>query len=385
MAKGTKYFLSLFSGAGGLDLGLHRAGLKCLWANDFDQPSCRTLESEKGRLGGSFEIDPNDITKIKPKEIMSSLGLKIGELDLLAGGPPCQAFSTAGRRRAFNDQRGDVAKRYFNFLSTFRPKFAIMENVRGIMSVASAHTPIADRVRGEELTGDKKPGSVIEYIKVQFSKLGYRPDIRLYDAVYYGVPQTRQRVFIVAFDPEQFSWEPPQHSHEYQFPKGRSPDRNVFMGEVPDGRKLKRANTLGSAIRRLSDPDKECPEYPRDRAKYFDKLERGQNWTALSPKDQKKALGGAYDSTGGRVGFYRRLDYSRPSPTILTSVIQKATGMCHPEELRPLTVRECAAVQQFPKDWKFSGSMNQKYKQIGNAVPVGLAEVFGRSILRSLK
>ena len=91
------------------------------------------------------------------------------------------------------------------------------------------------------------------------------------------------------------------------------------------------------------------------------------------------------DSTGGRVGFYRRLDYSRPSPTILTSVIQKATGMCHPEELRPLTVKECASVQQFPKDWKFAGSMNQKYKQIGNAVPVGLAEVFGRSILKSLE
>jgi DNA (cytosine-5)-methyltransferase 1 len=347
--------------------------------------SCETLQQNQQKLGGNFEIDPNSITDIDPKRVMRSLGLKEGELDLLAGGPPCQAFSTAGRRQAFNDQRGDVAKRYFNFLRTFRPKFAIMENVRGIMSVARAHTPIADRVRGEELTGDRKPGSVIEYIKGQFSKLGYYPNIDLYDAVYYGVPQTRQRVFIVAFDPEQYSWEPPQHSHEYQFPKGRPPDRNVFMGEVSDGRKLKRAKTLGNAIRRLSDPNKEHPEYPRDRAKYYDKLEPGQNWTALSPKDQKSALGGAYDSTGGRVGFYRRLNYSRPCPTVLTSVIQKATGMCHPEDLRPLTVRECAAVQQFPKGWKFSGSMNQKYKQIGNAVPVGLAEVFGRSILRSLK
>ena len=123
----------------------------------------------------------------------------------------------------------------------------------------------------------------------------------------------------------------------------------------------------------------------RDRAKYFSILKPGENWNTLNQKDQKDALGGAYGSTGGKVGFYRRLDYSRPSPTILTSVIQKATGMCHPEELRPLTVRECAAVQQFPKGWKFSGSRNQKYKQIGNAVPVGLAEVFGQSILRSLK
>ncbi len=385
MAKETKHFLSLFAGAGGLDLGLHRSGLQCLWANDFDKWSCETLQQNKRKLGRKFDIDSNSITDIDPEKVMRSLGLKEGELDLLAGGPPCQAFSTAGRRQAFNDSRGDVAKRYFDFLRTFRPKFAIMENVRGIMSVARVHTPLADRVNGEVMRGNRAPGSVIQYIRARFKRLGYKPDVRIYDAVYYGVPQSRQRVFIVAFDPDQFSWDPPQHSHAYQFPNGRSPDRNVFIGEVPDGRKLQRAKTLGNAIRRLNDPEKEHPEYPLDRAKYFDQLEQGENWTALSPKDRKKALGGAYDSTGGRVGFYRRLDFSRPSPTILTSVIQKATGMCHPEELRPLTVRECAAVQQFPKGWKFAGSMNQKYKQIGNAVPVGLAEVFGQSILRSLE
>lgn len=385
MSKNTKHFLSLFSGAGGLDLGLHKSGLQCVWANDFDRWSCETLQKNQKALGGNFEIDPNSITDIDPEKVMRSLELKQGELDLLAGGPPCQAFSTAGRRQAFNDRRGNVAKRYFDFLSTFKPKFAIMENVRGIMSVARVHTPIADRVNGEVLTGDRAQGSVIKYIIQRFKNLGYHPEVRLYDAVSYGVPQSRQRVFIIAFDPEQYSWNPPHPTHHYEFPSGRSPDRNVFLGEGVMGEKLKKAKTLGSAISRLSDPDKEHPEYPRDRAEYFDKLDPGQNWTDLGIKDQKKALAGAYNSTGGRVGFYRRLDYSRPSPTILTSVIQKATGMCHPEELRPLTVRECAAVQQFPKGWEFSGSMNQKYKQIGNAVPVGLAEVFGRAILRSLK
>ena len=377
--------VSLFTGAGGLDLGLHKSGLQCLWANDFDKWSCETLKKNQRRLGGNFEIDPNSITEIDPNRVMHSLGLKKGELDLLAGGPPCQAFSTAGKRQAFNDQRGDVAKRYFNFLRTFRPKFAIMENVRGLMSIARVHTPIADRVKGEVLTGNRSPGTVLKYIQARFRELNYHPVIHLYDAVNYGVPQTRQRVIIVAFDPAKFSWNPPSPTHQYVFPSGRSPDRNVFVGDTFIGNKLKKAKTLGNAIRKLNDPVKECPAYPKDRAMYYKKIGPGQNWTSLNPKDQKSALGGAYDSTGGRVGFYRRLDYSRPSPTILTSVIQKATGMCHPEELRPLTVKECASVQQFPKDWKFAGSMNQKYKQIGNAVPVGLAEVFGRSILRSLK
>ena len=115
MTKGTKHFLSLFAGAGGLDLGLHRSGLQCLWANDFDKWSCETLQQNQRKLGKKFDIDSNSITDIDPEKVMRSLGLKEGELDLLAGGPPCQAFSTAGKRQAFNDRRGDVAKRYFDF------------------------------------------------------------------------------------------------------------------------------------------------------------------------------------------------------------------------------------------------------------------------------
>ena len=92
-------------------------------------------------------------------------------------------------------------------------------------------------------------------------------------------------------------------------------------------------------------------------------------------------MGGAWESGGGKVGFYRRLDYSQPSPTVVTSPVQKATMMCHPTKDRPLSVKEYARIQQFPDDWKIEGTISNQYKQIGNAVPVGLAEAVGRAII----
>ena len=92
-------------------------------------------------------------------------------------------------------------------------------------------------------------------------------------------------------------------------------------------------------------------------------------------------MGGAYNSGGGKVGFYRRLTYSQPAPTITTSPAQKATMLCHPKKDRPLSVREYARIQQFPEDWVFIGTIAAKYKQIGNAVPVGLAKAIGEAVI----
>ena len=92
-------------------------------------------------------------------------------------------------------------------------------------------------------------------------------------------------------------------------------------------------------------------------------------------------MGGAYGSGGGKVGFYRRLSYSQPSPTLVTSPVQKATMMCHPTQDRPLSIREYARIQQFPDDWKFMGTSAAKYRQIGNAVPVGLALALGKAVI----
>jgi DNA (cytosine-5)-methyltransferase 1 len=107
----------------------------------------------------------------------------------------------------------------------------------------------------------------------------------------------------------------------------------------------------------------------------------GGNWRDIPAEYQELAMGGAYFSGGGKVGFYRRLSYDQPSPTLVTSPVQKATMLCHPTKDRPLSVHEYARIQQFPDDWKFIGSANDKYKQIGNAVPCGLAEAVGKAIL----
>jgi DNA (cytosine-5)-methyltransferase 1 len=117
--------------------------------------------------------------------------------------------------------------------------------------------------------------------------------------------------------------------------------------------------------------------YSENRLKYLKLLKAGQNWRHLPEELKKEAMGGAYNSGGGKVGFYRRLSWDKPSPTITTSPHQKATDMCHPVELRCLTVRESARIQTFPDDWIFYGSVSSKYKQIGNAVPVLLGKELG--------
>jgi DNA (cytosine-5)-methyltransferase 1 len=94
-----------------------------------------------------------------------------------------------------------------------------------------------------------------------------------------------------------------------------------------------------------------------------------------------EALGGAYESDGGKVGFYRRLSWDKPAPTVPTSPNQKGTCLCHPDDIRPLSVQEYARVQQFPDEWEFIGSLSERYKQIGNAVPVGLGLVIGQTLL----
>ena len=107
----------------------------------------------------------------------------------------------------------------------------------------------------------------------------------------------------------------------------------------------------------------------------------GGNWRDLPAELQPIAMGGAWESGGGKVGFYRRLSYSQPSPTVVTSPVQKATMMCHPTKDRPLSVLEYRRIQQFPEDWKIEGSVANQYKQVGNAVPVGLAKAVGAAII----
>jgi DNA (cytosine-5)-methyltransferase 1 len=115
--------------------------------------------------------------------------------------------------------------------------------------------------------------------------------------------------------------------------------------------------------------------------RFLDMIPEGGNWKSLPAHLTKEAMGGAYASGGGKVGFYRRLSFSEPAPTLVTSPIQKATMLCHPRESRPLSVREYARIQQFPDTWKFEGRVSDCYRQIGNAVPIPLGRALGEMLV----
>ena len=142
-----------------------------------------------------------------------------------------------------------------------------------------------------------------------------------------------------------------------------------------------RWQTLGDTIRDLEHDCGECAAFGEDRLSFLKLVPEGGNWRDLPVDLKQMAMGGAFESGGGKVGFYRRLSYNQPSPTLVTSPVQKATMMCHPTQNRPLSIREYARIQQFPDDWIFMGTSAEKYRQIGNAVPVGLSEALGKAVL----
>lgn len=346
--------ISLFSGAMGLDIGLQQVGLDVVIGQDFD-PFCVETMKANGHnvLGG-------DIRGIKPEQLLEKAGLKVGEPFLICGGPPCQPFSTAGKRLGINDPRGSLFMDFIRMIDYIRPRFFIMENVKGIMSLPLKQVPVADR---DENDSEQKLGTVLDVILAEFNKLGYKTVYGILDAVNYGVPQFRERfVLIGSRDHEDIFLPIPTHFQMHQDPTYRW-------------------KTVGEAIADLENEEGECCVLTPERKEYLRMVPEGGNWKDL-PKDIiPKAMGGAYESGGGKVGFYRRLTYAQPSPTIITAPAQKATMLCHPTKDRPLSVHEYARLQQFPESWVFVGTTAAKYKQIGNAVPIGLAEAIGKAVL----
>ncbi len=234
-----------------------------------------------------------------------------------------------------------------------------MENVKGLLSASLRHRPINQRGKDyPPLEPDEMPGSALKVVLSEMKEIGYNVVYNLLEAADYGVPQNRERViFIGSRDGETPTFPIPKY--------------------CKDGKILPKWRTLKYALTDLVDAKPEFMSYSESRLKYLRLLEAGQNWKHLPEDLKQEAMGGAYNSGGGKVGFYRRLSWDKPSPTITTSPHQKATDMCHPVELRSLTVRESAKLQTFPDDWIFYGSVSSKYKQIGNAVPVLLAKELG--------
>lgn len=338
--------ISLFSGAMGLDIGLMEAGIDIQIGQDFDEYCVKTMiaNGHKGILG--------DIRDIPASNLLTASNMKAGEPFLICGGPPCQPFSTAGKRLGINDPRGSLFRDFVRMIDEIRPRFFVMENVKGLTSAML-----------KDESGISTETRVLDIILDEFNKLNYKTVYGVLDAVNYGVPQFRERfVLIGSRDNEDIFLPVPTHFHVHQNPTFRW-------------------KTLGETIKDLEKVPGDCAAFSEKRLQYLRMVPEGGNWHDLPENIIQKAMGGAYMSGGGKVGFYRRLSYAQPSPTVVTSPVQKATMMCHPTMDRPLSVAEYARIQQFPDNWNFIGTVASKYKQIGNAVPVGLARAIGEMLI----
>lgn len=343
--------LSFFSGAMGLDIGMKNGGIDALLACEFNKACRMTIAKNKPEIGLI-----GDITDFTAEEILKMAKIPEGrKVDVIFGGPPCQTFSTAGNRKAFDDERGNVFLKYLSIISEIKPTYVVIENVRGLLSTPFKYKDIEEPIKG----------GAMMIILDKLKEIGYTVSFNLYNAAYFGAPQIRERVVIIGkLGGGKVSYLQPTHNEE-------GTDR------------LKAWRTLRDAF------DDNLPmnvehhfiEFPEKRLKYYRILKEGQYWKDLPLDLQKEALGKSFYLGGGKTGFLRRLSYSRPSPTLVTNPTMPATDLAHPTEDRPLSVEEYKSIQEFPESWKVCGGILDQYKQIGNAVPVKLGEAIAKTII----
>ena len=402
MKKKSFKVISLFSGAGGMDIGFINSGFEIVWANDFFKEA---VESYKKNIGD--HIVYGDITKIKSNEMPD-------DIDLVIGGFPCQGFSVANTKRSMKDERNFLYKEMLRVIKDKKPKFFVAENVKGILSM--------------------EKGKVIEMIKKDFESIGYKVDARLLNAAEYGVPQARERVVIIG---NRLGLENPYpiathwvDSKKYNSKKGlKAPitvkDTIGFLSNIPlsnnpitleDGRiiynHMAATNVYDKFWGRKYDVNQHdiCDYLKewRDKAGYTTKKVddhfgykytaghwfRKDNNSGSIPKpsdwwELKKILGfdNKYDKkvttmVEKEIKFEQSLiitNWDRPSDTITAT-----SPEIHVNKERRLSARECAMLQTFPMDYQFVGSLNIVYRQIGNAVPVKLAEQISKGIYDAL-
>lgn len=372
--KDKKEVWSFFSGAMGLDLGLETIGLGPTVANEIDPRFCETIRRNRPLLS----LIPDSITTVTGDDIRRLRNFD-EDVFLMVGGPPCQPFSSGGKRAALNDARGNLIYEYFRLISEVEPRYFVLENVANLATAALRHRPIdqrpgkhwslkryagkLNRSEGEQraLADDELSGTALRQIVADASSLGYYISFGVLDAADYGAPQHRLRFVMLGA-------------------RDRPPP---FLPEATHGQSGVPYRTVKDAIWHL----RECPgdhsEYTPEVRAFFDLIPPGGNWRRLPPELQRAALGErSYAAGGGKTGFYRRLDWDRPSPTITGRANRKGSALCHPAESRPISVQEAAALQGFPADWRFVGAMSTQYLQIGNAVPIPLGQAIGRAILK---
>lgn len=356
--------LSLFSGAGGLDLGLEASGWPILAQIEMDLDCTETLRYQPSKANRERLCIHARIDDVDPRRLRSSLGLTPGQLGLLAGGPPCQPFTTTGLRQGINDRRAASAfPGYLSYVKEFMPRALLIENVDGMLSAALRHRPMKDRGAGAApMAWEERKGSFLHWLLGELAALGYSVSWGVVEAADHGVPQFRQRAVLIGI---------------------RDGDP-CFLPEPKHGlHPLKPYRTLRDALSGIKDIGPVQPLSERKRA-VFRMIPPGGNWRNLPEDLRQRTMGAAYYATGGKSGWWRRLSWDEPSATILGMPDHSSTALVHPDEARCLSLNECAAVQTFPKHVRFGGSPRSGYQQVGNAVPPLLAWTLGSHISQHL-
>ncbi len=362
-SKPTLKALSFFSGCMGLDLGLKREGIEVILACEVDKAARKTIETNKPDIALIGDIRDYTANQIREKAGLSPQE----DIDVMVGGPPCQAFSSAGKRQGFNDERGNVFLTFIDLIIELRPKFAVIENVRGLLSAPLKHRP--HEMRGSEypsLSEEEHRGGALLHIIRKLKEAGYGISFNLYNSANFGSPQQRERVVILCSrDGERLPYLTPTHSEKglYELPKW---------------------NTLRDALAGLPKDGHNFVKFPAKRLKYYRLLKPGQYWRDLPVELQQEALGASYHAGGGKTGFYRRLAWDKPAPTLVTHPAMPATDLAHPNEDRPLSIQEYKRIQEFPDDWIVEGSLLDQYRQVGNAVPCSLGRAIGKTLVNHL-
>lgn len=334
--KPSKCFttIELFAGAGGLALGMEKAGFNHILLNEFDHSACETLRHNRS----NWNVVENDIHNVDFTPFL-------GKVDLLTGGFPCQAFSFAGKRLGFEETRGTLFFELARAVKECKPKVFMAENVKGLLG--------------------HDGGRTLSVIKDVIAELGYTLiEPRVLRAIQYDVPQKRERLILIAIRNDIaplviFEW--PDVSDSFRTLRDAFFAGDLYDCDVP--------LSLGQ-------------KYPDSKIKVMELVPEGGNWRDLPHDIAKEYMKGSYNLGGGKTGMARRLALDEASLTLTCAPAQKQTERCHPTETRPLTVREYARIQTFPDDWCFCGSLSAQYKQIGNAVPVNMSWALGRALIR---
>lgn len=328
--------VSMFSGCGGMDLGLIQAGYDVVWANDINEDACETYERNIGN------IVRGDINKIAVP--------KVGNIDLLAAGFPCQPFSNAGSRKGVSDSRGNLYEATLDFIEELKPKIVLYENVRGILSIKGRKHKLIDEI-ADTLRND----------------FNYHVAYRLLNLSHFGIPQNRIRVVLVALKNKRYL--------PHAFP------------EVVTDKDL----SIEATLRDLTDDVANQTEFMRlnpQALHYGAMIPEGGSWKDLPyeilPERWKKIRDDMARYHYPK--FFRRFARHEISGTITAAFKPENAGVWHPTENRIFSVREIARIQTFPDDFVFCGSsIKSKYEQIGNAVPPMAAKLFGLQLRKYLQ